>query len=209
MQPLVAPSDPSRMEAALGVVGSNAASEVQDSAQTFAQVYDATFPFVWRSARRLGVEDAALDDVVQETYVVVHRRLAEFERRSSIKTWIFGIVVRVARDHRRTTRRKSPQARAGADAIDPETLSANDASGPQERAARSEAVRVLYNILDELEDDRREVFVLAELEQMSAPEIAEALEMNVNTVYTRLRAARADFESGVARHRARDDWRAR
>jgi RNA polymerase sigma-70 factor (ECF subfamily) len=116
--------------------------------------------------------------------------------------------VRVARDHRRTTRRKSPQARAGSDAIDPETLSANDAS-PQERAARTEAVHLLYGLLDELEDDRREVFVLAELEQMSAPEIAEALEMNVNTVYTRLRAARADFESGVARHRARDDWRGR
>ena len=115
----------------------------------------------------------------------------------------------MARDHRRTTRRKSPQARAGADAVDPETLSANDASGPQERAARTEAVHVLYIILDELEDERREVFVLAELEQMSAPEIAEALELNVNTVYTRLRAARADFEKGVALHRARDDWRGR
>ena len=70
-------------------------------------------------------------------------------------------------------------------------------------------MRVLQKLLDELDDDRRAVFVLAELEQMSAPDIADALGVNVNTVYARLRAARRDFEQGVAREGARYGWRLR
>ncbi len=175
---------------------------------SFEELYDQHFAFLWRSARRLGVNEGALDDVLQETFVIVHRRLPDFEGRSSLRTWIFGILLRVVRDHRRSLRRKSPGERAGTEAVDPETLTANDSS-PHERAAKAEAVRVLYMLLDQMDDDKREVFVLAELEQMTAPEIAEALEMNANTVYTRLRAARADFEKAVARHRAGDAWRGR
>jgi RNA polymerase sigma-70 factor (ECF subfamily) len=81
--------------------------------------------------------------------------------------------------------------------------------GPHERAAEREAVRQLHAILDELDDEKRAVFVLAELEQMTVPEIAEAVEANLNTVYSRLRAARREFEQAVARHRARDEWRDR
>src|SRR6185436_19202677 len=68
----------------------------------FEEVYEQNVTFVWRSARRLGVADAAIDDVVQEIFVVVHRRLREFEGRSSLKTWLFAIVLRVVRDHRRS-----------------------------------------------------------------------------------------------------------
>ena len=66
-----------------------------------------------------------------------------------------------------------------------------------------------HRLLDELDDDKRAVFVLAELEQMSVPEIAEALGENVNTVYARLRAARREFEQLVSREQARDTWRLR
>jgi len=62
---------------------------------------------------------------------------------------------------------------------------------------RAEEVRLLHRILDRLDDDKRAVFVLAELEQMTAPEIAEALSVNLNTVYSRLRAARAAFEDAL------------
>ncbi len=186
----------------------------------FGEVYDACFAFVWRSVRRLGVSEAAIDDVVQEIFLVVHRRLCDFESRSSLKTWIFGIALRVVRDHRRTLRRKRLDASARADGLDLDDIAAaND--GPHELLAKAEAVRTLHQLLDELDDDKREVFVLAELEQMTAPDIAEALGQNVNTVYSRLRAARQAFEQAVLRMRARDahagrrahvtvaDWRAR
>jgi RNA polymerase sigma-70 factor (ECF subfamily) len=170
----------------------------------FADVYESHFAFAWRSVRRLGVEESAVDDVVQEIFVIVHRRLDDFEGRSSLKTWLFGIVLRVVRDHRRAVRRKSPRSAGDAD-----TVEADIASDPHERALKAEAARVLHAILDELDDEKREVFVLAELEQMSAPEIAEAVGAPLNTVYSRLRAARQAFEAGVARHRARDGWRLR
>ncbi|MBX3222488.1 MAG: sigma-70 family RNA polymerase sigma factor [Labilithrix sp.] len=166
-------------------------------------VYREHFAFVWRSARRLGVRDASLDDVVQEVFVIVHRRLGEFEARSSLRTWLFGITLRVARDQRRSAARKSPEC-----AVDPDTLRAS-APGPLEAMEKVDAVRVLYAILDEMDDERREVFVMAELEQMTMPAIAGTLGVNVNTAYARLRAARQAFEAGVARHRARDEWRLR
>jgi RNA polymerase sigma-70 factor (ECF subfamily) len=170
---------------------------------SFEDVYHAHFPFVWRSAKRLGVRDASLDDAVQEVFVVVHRRLADFEGRSSLKTWLFGITLRVVRDHRRSARRRD----AGSE-VDPDTLRAAG-GGPAECAENSEAVRLLHALLDELDDERREIFVMAELEQMTMPEIAEALHLNVNTAYARLRAARQEFEQALARHRARDTWRLR
>jgi RNA polymerase sigma-70 factor (ECF subfamily) len=176
---------------------------------SFDHVYEENFAFVWRSARRLGVSESALDDVVQEIFLVVHRRLAEFEGRSSLKTWLFGIVLRVVRDHRRSLRRKSPHSVRPEAAVDPDALTDARSASPHESAAKAEAVRVLHRLLDELDDDKREVFVLAELEQVSAPEIAAAIGVNLNTVYSRLRAARQAFEDALARHHARDQWRMR
>jgi RNA polymerase sigma-70 factor (ECF subfamily) len=175
---------------------------------TFAQVYEAHFSFAWRSALRLGTPEANVDDVVQEIFVVAHRRLAEFEGRSSVKTWLFGIVSNVVRAHRRVLRAKHPHSlnadlRTDADAV------VDTADGPHERAAKLEAARLVDRLLDALDDDKREVFVLAELEQMSAPEIASALAIPLNTVYSRLRLARQDFAGAAARHRARDEWRTR
>lgn len=165
-------------------------------ALTLAEVYEAHFDFVWRSARRLGVASLHVDDVVQEVFLVVHRRLAEFEGRSSLRTWLFGITRRIVRDHRRSARRK-PAEPFGA--IEPADL------GPAAdvRMTREEEARLLHALMDELDEDKREVFVLAELEQMSGPEIADALDVNLNTVYARLRAARAAFEQAVVRHHAK------
>ena len=67
---------------------------------SFDNVYDTYFPYVWRSVQRLGVPAASTDDVAQEVFMVVHRRLAEFEGRSTLKTWLYGIALRVARAHR-------------------------------------------------------------------------------------------------------------
>jgi RNA polymerase sigma-70 factor (ECF subfamily) len=176
----------------------------------FEEVYGEHFSFVWRSVRRLGVNPSAVDDVVQEIFLVVHRRMTEFEGRASMKTWLFGIVLRVVRQHRRTLRRKPAQL-GGMAAVDLDVDGVHDAAerGPHEHAAEREAVRTLHAILDELDDEKREVLVLADLEEMTVPEIAEAVETNVNTVYSRLRAARRDFDLAIVRHRARDQWRER
>lgn len=170
--------------------------------QSFAELYELHFDFVWRSARRLGVPEASLDDVVQDTFVTVYRRLSAFEGRSTLKTWIFGILRHTVSDYRRTQRRKGTQ---------PLACEPTDCQGPSphDATARLEGSRLLHEALSTLKDEHREVFVLSELEQLSAPEIAQAVEANVNTVYSRLRCARQEFEVALKRIRSRDEWRMR
>lgn len=175
-------------------------------APSFEEIYASCFDFVWRSARRLGVDPGAVDDVVQDVFLVLHRRRADFEGRSSLRTWAFSVLLRVVSEHRRTQRRKSPGHRAaGADGpVDPDAL-ADRGSGPHEKAVRAEARSVLSELLDELSDERRAIFVLVELEEMSVVDAAEAVSANVNTAHARLRAAREDFEAAVKRRKARDE----
>jgi RNA polymerase sigma-70 factor, ECF subfamily len=176
---------------------------------SFDDLYEQYFVFVWRSARRLGIVDSALEDVAQEVFLVVHRRLDALERGARIRSWLFSIVVRVVSDARRSLRRKPAnlggKARSGVDVDGIGT----SAACPEDSLSRVEAQRVMDAVLDGMTDPRRQVFILAELEQMSVPDIAAAVGANVNTVYARRRAARADFERGVARARASDAWRAR
>ncbi len=181
-----------------GSADSSGSAKESGDPLTFGQAYEAHFDFVWRSARRLGVPDSSIDDVVQDVFVTVYRRLGEFEGRSLLRTWIFGILRHTVRDLRRTQRRKPTEAFVQ----EPE---ARDA-GPHEIAAQREGTRLLHDVLQSLDEDQREVFVLAELEQMSAPEIGLALEMNVNTVYSRLRVARQGFEAALKRLRSREQW---
>lgn len=169
----------------------------------FGNVYEQYFDFIWRSARRLGVPNDNLDDAVQDVFLTVHRRLREFRGDSSIRTWLFGILLHTVRGYRRTAKRKptcSLQAESVVDSRQP---------GPHESAAKGEAVALLYQFLDSLDDDKRMVFVQAELEQMTAQEISETMGINANTVYSRLRSARQAFEEAVARYQARDGWRYR
>lgn len=176
-----------------------AAAGARDAAEprpSFEELYDRYFDFVWRSLRRLGVRDASLDDAAQDVFVVVHEKLAGFEGRSSLKTWLFGITLRVAASHRRNARRRDASEL-------PDALADGSELGPHEQTARVEAARLLHALLDALPDDRRAVFVMIELEQLSAPDVAEALGVPLNTVYSRLRKARSEFEAALARHRAR------
>lgn len=170
---------------------------VRESAPRLEEIYDLFFDFIWRSARRMGVSEGSVDDVVQEVFIVAHRRLGDFEGRSSIKTWLFGILLRVVSDHRRTLRRKGGLAPL------PEGLAADD-GGPDERVETNQRVALLHRLLASLDEDKRTVFVLAELEQMTAPEIADALGVKLNTVYSRLRAGRKKFDAALSAHRARE-----
>jgi RNA polymerase sigma-70 factor, ECF subfamily len=164
---------------------------------SFEEIYDTQVDFVWRSARRLGVDDGAADDVVQQVFLVVHKRLGEFEGRSSLKTWIFSILLNVVRAHKRTMRRKSPHQLG--EALDPDELAAiGAASNPHLAFERAEASKMIDLLLETLEEEKRVVFVMAELEQMSANEISSATGLEPKAVYSRLRAARIDFERAAS-----------
>jgi RNA polymerase sigma-70 factor, ECF subfamily len=184
---------------------------VHQDVGTFKNFYENHVEFVWRQARRLGVDDAAIDDVVQQVFLVAHRRFSEFRLedfhggRGSTRAWVFAILSRVVRQHRRTTRRKFPHV--DFPYTDPETLCAPKHLGPDETLARSEAARIVRTLLERLDQDKREVFVLGELEQFTLVEIAEALGINASTASTRLRAARREFERAAQRHHRRDTWK--
>jgi RNA polymerase sigma-70 factor (ECF subfamily) len=154
---------------------------------SFDEIYDQYFDFAWANLRRLGIPAAHLEDAVQELFIVVHRRISEFAGRSTLKTWLAGIAWRIASEFRRHESRKG-----GAEPL-PDTLVA-PGRDPLGAAVHAESLRRLDALLGELDEDKRVVFVLAELEQMSVPEIAQALDVNVNTVYSRLRAARMIFD---------------
>lgn len=148
------------------------------------ELYRAHFDFVWRSLRRLGVEAASLDDAAQDVFLVVHRRLGDYTG-GSAKAWLFAIAHRVASDHRRRVRRKG-----GLLPLDERVASAGS-DGPLDGALRNEASGIVMEFLQDLDDDRRAAFILAELEQMTAPEIGQALGVNVSTVYSRIASARS------------------
>lgn len=166
--------------------GVRAAALTPVQRERFHALYREHFDFVFRNLRRLGVADASVEDALQDVYLVVLRRMEGFSG-THVKAWLFAILLRVAGNYRRSSRRRGPL-----EPLHEEDLQASQ-PGPFEQLAREEARRVLHAFLDSLDDNRRAVFVMAELEQLTAPEIARAMSANVNTVYSWLRAARGEF----------------
>jgi RNA polymerase sigma-70 factor (ECF subfamily) len=173
----------------------------------FENVYDSCAKLVWKALLRLGVAEHAVEDIVQEVFLIVHRRLPTFRGNSLITTWVYGIAVRVARNHRRARRhRETVLAELSLEAAQ---VADSTERTPHVLVEKQEASKIVNRLLDGLDDDLREVFVLAELEELTAVEIAEVLDMNPNTVASRLRAARMAFEKAARCARARDEWRIR
>ena len=161
-------------------------SVVPHAMPSFDEVYTAHFGVVWRVLRTFGVSDAAIEDAAQDVFVVVHRRLPEFEGRSAITTWLFSIARRVAGAHRRKVR--------GTEQLDEQAPGTTDTFAAFSRA---QAAATVMSILETMDEDKRIVFALVELEQLSVPEVARMLEINLNTAYSRLRLARHAFELAV------------
>jgi RNA polymerase sigma-70 factor (ECF subfamily) len=161
----------------------------------FESIYRQYFDFVWSSVRRFGVSPAAADDMVQEIFLVIHSRLHTLENPDALRSWIYSIVRRTVSTHRRSQR--SMQASGSALAVEPDAR--RQPATPLDLAQQSDQVRLLYSLLDELDEPKREVFMMAELDELTAPEIAEVLEIPLNTVYSRLRAARQAFEEALGR----------
>jgi RNA polymerase sigma-70 factor (ECF subfamily) len=169
--------------------------EVEDQQpRDFEAIYAEHFRNVWRTLRRLGVSEEQLDDAAQDVFIVVDRKLPSFDGRSP-RGWLYAIAVRVASDYRRGAARRATVPLC-------ETIAAATAS-PARESEVNESVRLLHVLLGKLDEQKRTVFVLGELEQLSVPEIAALLGENLNTVYSRQRAARAQFDAALKRHQKR------
>ena len=164
------------------------------------EVYSAHADFVWATLQRLGVRPPDLDDVLQEVFVVVHQRLHTFDHSSKVTTWLFGICLRTASDYRRRAWRRREQV---GDVPVEEPLH-TDASTPEDAAVRRQSQARLDRVLDELDLEKRVVFVMFEVEELSCDEIAAVVGVPVGTVHSRLHGARKQFEKAVGRQLARD-----
>lgn len=187
------------MQATLGpkLPRSGAEEPGQGPAVDLGSLFEAHAPWVGRTLRCLGVGERELQDAIQEVFLVVHRRLGEFEGRSSHKTWIYAIALRVALAHRRSGARRREHT------LDPERDQLPTSTTPHDEVERLRAVTLALEILDGLDEPKRAVFVLFEVEQVPMAEIATILGCPLQTGYTRLYAARAEVKRALARMRAR------
>lgn len=145
-------------------------------------LFSAHGPYVYRVLRRLGVDEADVQDVCQEVFLVVHRKLAGFEGSASQKTWLYGICVRTASNYRRAAGRRRAHRERSAEVL-------GDATAPSGEAGVA-ARQALDRLLECLPDSQRETLVLYEIEQLTLAEVAEVLSLPPGTVASRLRAAR-------------------
>lgn len=162
----------------------------------FADLYVEYGPFVWRTMRRLGVRPADVEDTCQEVFLVVHSKMSDFYG-GSVRAWIFAIASRVAADYRK-------RAFVRREAIGDEVPELTVPEGQTAAIERTRAIALLDAILASLDDDKREVFVLFELEQLPMQEIAAAVGCPLQTAYTRLHAARAQVTAAIERWKKRD-----
>lgn len=167
---------------------------------TLEQVYARHSGFVWRIVRRMGVPEHGVEDVMHEVFLVVHRRLPEYDGRVAMTTWLYHQTRGVVSNHRRSRAREQRRL----ERVDPRPAPAPD---PEAQTRRGQAAAFVRAFLEELDPDKREVFELAELEGLPIPELAELVGINLNTAYSRLRAARQLFQRAVDRIRAADERR--
>jgi RNA polymerase sigma-70 factor (ECF subfamily) len=168
---------------------------------SFEEIYERYFDFVWSSARRLGAGETAIDDIVQEIFIVIHVKVRTLQKPESLRSWIYGIARRTVSNYHRATRAREA---SGIGLTLHHELELPLPRTPLDLTEQSDRVRLLWSLLDELEPAKREVLILVELEEMTVPEAAEALEIPLNTAYSRLRVARQEFEAAVARRALRD-----
>jgi RNA polymerase sigma-70 factor (ECF subfamily) len=173
------------------------------------RLFESHLAFVWRNLRRLGVPEPLVEDAAQDVFLVVHRRADTWSPRlSTVETWLFGIVLRVARNYRRAHQRRLAWLLP---ATDPQAVRDIPAAtdGPAELLARREAVAVFERAIATLDESRRAVFLLVDVEELAVPQAALALGLNTNTAYWRLRKARLAFRRALARLRTAEQTEGR
>jgi RNA polymerase sigma-70 factor (ECF subfamily) len=160
------------------------------SAASFRDVFDEQYAFVWRSLLHLGVPEAWADDGAQEVFLVVHRRLETYDHALPLRAWLWGIARHVAQNQKRSLGREARRRDA---------LATERGESPDVSLERARELRFVREILMTMDEALRDVLVLSDVEGLTAPEIAAALDANVNTIYSRLRIARQRFADAARR----------
>ncbi len=181
------PADPSDSPLSVVPVDSGPSS----APPTLETIHAEHFPFIYRSLRGLGVPPSLLDDAAQEVLFVVHRRIGEFAPGTALRPWLFAIATRVASNYRRSTRRRAVREASG-------SVMPRPAPDPDAQLAGREAVELTERFMEELDEGQRAVFVLALIEGLPAGEVAVALGVPTNTVYSRIRLVRQKFRELLA-----------
>jgi len=156
------------------------------------QVFEEHGQFVCRSLRYLGVVEADLDDMLQEVFLVVHRRLGEYDEKGRARAWLYSICTRVAHAQRRKVGRRREN-------ISPVFVEQEAAPTQLAQVEDRQALALGHQLLRLIPPEQREVFLLYEVEDMAMPEIAQALNCPLQTAYSRLHRARARILAEVQR----------
>jgi RNA polymerase sigma-70 factor (ECF subfamily) len=168
----------------------------QPRVDPFRTAFELELDYVWTTLRRLGVREGDLEDIAHEVFLRVHSRFGEYDKSRPIRPWLFGFAYRVAADYRKLARNRFEIAVETEEPVDPAPLA-------DEQLTVRDARALVARALDALDLDKRAVFVLHELEQQEAKEIADTLGIPLFTVYSRLRVARETFKAAVKRLEAK------
>jgi RNA polymerase sigma-70 factor (ECF subfamily) len=160
--------------------------------EEFVRLFEAEFDYVHNSLRRLGVRDADLDDEVHQVFLRIHQRMDRRDPARPARPWLFAFAVRVAADYRRGAQHRREIPGLPAVIRDPSPLA-------DEVLAREQVRALVCEALQDLEPDKREIFIAVEIDEQSGPEVAEALGIPLNTAYSRLRLARDEFAAALKR----------
>lgn len=155
----------------------------------FREIFDLHADLVWRTLRRLGVPEASVDDALQDVFLVVHQKVASFEGRAQLSTWIYSVAYRVAQNYRRKALKHRHE--------EVEESFASASPDPAAVLAEGQAARFVQSFCNGLDENQRDAFVLCVLEGRSAPEVVELLGVKLNTVYSRARSTRAQFRTAL------------
>ena len=172
-----------------------ASGDEPGEAPSFGAIFREQAPFVWRLLRRLGASSVDADDLCQEVFLVLHRRFLEIDTSRPLRPWVYGVAIRLASEHRRR-RRFSEGVRASIEVSAPALQ--------HDELERRQARHLLQEAIARLDDAKRAIFVLHELEELTMTEIAEALSCPVQTAYSRLHAARKEVRAFFARLESRE-----
>ncbi len=156
----------------------------------FEAIYREHLGYVLQSLRRLGVPAARLEDLAHDVFVTVHRRLADFDASRPVRPWLFGICHGVSANERALARNRAEHV-----VMDP----ADSSDDPHRRVERTEAQRLIRQALLEVDEDKRAVFILHELDQVPVSEAATVLGLLTDTAWSRLKAARRQFKEAMLR----------
>jgi RNA polymerase sigma-70 factor (ECF subfamily) len=172
---------------------------------TFGELYAAYAPYMLASLRRLGVSERDIEDVAHDAFVAVHRHFAEWDRSRPLKPWLFAFAVRTASDYRRRFGRTRELLTAEGALPEPPP------SSPEVRADieidRERERDLVLQCLDTLDESKRALLILHDIDEVPIPEVARALSLPTSTAYSRLRLAREAFEKALHALRKRTSQR--